>query len=207
MTQSPNPKQNMWDQRFSETGYAYGKKPNEFLASVAGRLQRGKALCLGAGEGRNAVWLATQGFDVEAVDLSSVGLEKARHLAAEMGTTIQTTKADLTELEIPPLSYDLVTEIWCHLPLASRKRLHEKIVLGLRPGGALVLEAYTPAQLQFGTGGPKNPELLFGLRELRQELAGLQFAHGAELERRILEGRCHTGPSAVVQVLALKVAE
>lgn len=193
-----------WDARYSEPGFAYGIDPNAFLAGVVERLPRGRALCLGEGEGRNGVFLAEKGFEVEAVDLSTVGLEKAQGLAAERGVELKTTVADLSSYAIDEGAWDVIVSIFCHLPPDARRRLHRQIAGGLKEGGALVLEAYTPAQLGRGTGGPPVAEMMVSLAELREDLADLDLARAAELERDVFEGRYHKGTSAVVQVLGFK---
>jgi 2-polyprenyl-3-methyl-5-hydroxy-6-metoxy-1,4-benzoquinol methylase len=194
----------MWDERYSGEDYAYGTEPNDFLVSVAGELPRGRALCLAEGEGRNAVWLARQGLDVTAVDSSPVGLDKATRLAEKRGVTIQTVHADLAEYEIGSAEWDVIVSIFCHLPPPLRRAVHAGVVAGLKPGGMFVLEAYTPAQLEFRTGGPHTVELMMTLDALREELIGLEFVHARELERVIREGKYHGGTGAVVQLLGTK---
>jgi len=194
----------VWNERYAGEEYIYGTQPNDFLASVVDRLPMGRVLCLAEGEGRNAVFLAEQGFEVVAVDSASVGLEKARHLAGRRGVHIETVVADLADYEIVPEAWDAVVAIFCHLPPPLRREVHARAVAGLRPGGAFVLEAYTPAQLQHGTGGPPVVELMMTLAALRDELAGLRLEHAIETERDIQEGRFHAGLGAVVQVLAYK---
>jgi SAM-dependent methyltransferase len=194
----------MWDQRYNTSDYVYGTEPNDFLASAIEELPKGQALCIAEGEGRNAVFLAEHGHQVLAVDSSAIGLEKAARLAAERGVRIATEVTDLAHFDVEADSWDTVISIFAHVPPAIRKPLHKKIVGGLRSGGVLVLEAYTPAQVGLGTGGPPVPELTMTLAELRQELHGLHFIHAVEQEREVIEGSLHTGRGAVVQVLAVK---
>ncbi|MBT8130450.1 MAG: class I SAM-dependent methyltransferase [Gammaproteobacteria bacterium] len=194
----------MWDKRYDTKDYVYGKDPNDFLASVADGIPAGKTLCIAEGEGRNAVFLAEHGHDVVAVDASAVGLAKARELADERGVQIQTVIADLAHLDIAPDSWDAVVSIFAHVPSETRESLHRKIVRGLRSGGMLVLEAYTPEQISLGTGGPPVVELTMTLEALQRELDGLVFRHAVELQRDVIEGRLHTGTGAVVQLLAVK---
>lgn len=194
----------MWDARYDRPEYVYGKEPNTFLVSVINRIPPGRVLCLAEGEGRNAVYLAHQGRRVLAVDSSPVGLNKAQLLAEENGVSIETLVSDLDRLDIVPGLWDAIISIFCHVPSALRRELHRKIVVGLRPGGLLVLEAYTPAQLKLKTGGPPNEDMLMTLADLRQELRGLMFEHAVELERDVIEGSLHTGRGAVVQVVARK---
>ena len=193
-----------WNDRYREPGFAYGTEPNDFLAAEAARLSPGRTLCVAEGEGRNAVHLARLGHEVIAVDASSVAMEKAARLAADNGVSITTITADLADHVIEPQGFDNVVSIFCHLPPVPRRRLHADIVRGLKPGGHLLLEAYTPAQIALGTGGPPDPALTMTLAQLREELAGLDFLIGRELEREVVEGRYHTGRGAVVQVLARK---
>ncbi|MBK8481558.1 MAG: class I SAM-dependent methyltransferase [Proteobacteria bacterium] len=194
----------MWDQRYSVPEYVYGTAPNDFLVAVAPRLPQGPMLCLAEGEGRNAVYLAGLGHEVDAVDASAVGLEKARRLAESRGVKLRTTVRDLGQLEIAEGYWAGIILIFCHLPAALRRPVHRACVAGLRPGGALVLEAYRPEQLALGTGGPPLRELLYTLAELREDFTGLDFVHAEELVRPLLEGSFHTGEGAVVQLLALK---
>ena len=194
----------MWDERYSSEDYVYGTKPNEFLASVADRIPKGRVLCMAEGEGRNGVFLAEQGYQVTAVDSSRVGMEKARRLARQRKVEIETIVSDLAHFEITENSWDGIVSIFCHVPPAIRKPLHRKVVAGLKSGGVLVLEAYRPKQLEYGTGGPPVAELTMTLEGLKQELDGLEFRHGAEIDRDVTEGLYHTGVGAVVQVIAVK---
>jgi SAM-dependent methyltransferase len=194
----------MWNERFSEPGFAYGTEPNDFLVSVADRIPAGRVLCLAEGEGRNAVYLAALGYEVTAVDTSTVGLAKAEALAQDLGITIETVTADLTDYEIEPTTWQAIVSIFCHLPPVTRASLHERCLRGLAPGGVFVLEGFTPSQLELGTGGPKSRELLMELEVLRQELPGLRLEIARETEREVVEGRYHRGRAAVVQVFAVK---
>jgi SAM-dependent methyltransferase len=193
-----------WDERFAEPGYAYGTEPNDFLREVAGRIPGGQVLCLGEGEGRNAVFLAGRGFAVTALDSSRVGLAKAEALARARGVRIATVVADVQDYTIEPAAWSGIVSLWLHLPAAVRVPLHRACVAGLAPGGAFVLEAYTPRQLELGTGGPRDGARTVTLAALREELAGLELEIGHERERELHEGRYHEGRSAVVQVLGRK---
>jgi 2-polyprenyl-3-methyl-5-hydroxy-6-metoxy-1,4-benzoquinol methylase len=194
----------MWDQRYNTADYVYGTRPNDFLADVAGRIPQGRVLCIAEGEGRNAVYLAQLGHEVVAVDASAVGMRKAQKLAQDRGVAIETVVADLADYEIGQNSFDAIVSIFAHVPPAIRGPLHRRIVSGLKPGGMLILEAYTPDQIAYGTGGPPVAELTMTLRALEDELRGLEFTHAAELCRDVVEGSLHTGTGAVVQVVAIK---
>lgn len=195
----------MWDLRYAQEGYAYGTNPNEFLFSLASKLPDGPILSLGEGEGRNASYLASLGFKVTAVDSSMVGLQKAKRLAELGGTTIETIHADLADFEIGKACWSSIISIFCHLPKSLRKKVLSSAIDGLVDGGVLLLEAYTPRQLAFGTGGPKTEDLLVSPDELREELKALHFKHFQSIEREIHEGELHNGMSSVVQVFARKL--
>lgn len=196
----------MWDQRYSEAGFVYGTEPNDFLAATAERYlpAKGEILSLGEGEGRNAVFLARLGFRVTGVNGSAVGLEKARALAEKHGVRIETVVADLGTFDLGIERWDGIVSIWCHTPSELRARLHRSVVAALRPGGVLLLESYTPAQLAYKTGGPPTADMLLTLAAAREELAGLDFLDAAEKLREVHEGRHHHGMSAVLQVVARK---
>lgn len=197
----------MWDQRYSAPEYVYGTAPNDFLVAMVDRLPAaGRVLCLGEGEGRNAVWLARQGFRVTGVDASAVGLAKVRRLAEQCGVEVATVPADLTDFDLGEACWDAVVSIFCHLPADLRRQVHGRVARALRPCGVFLLEAYTARQLQYGTGGPPGVEMMMDLATLGAELSGLVIEHGAEVDRELSEGRCHAGLGAVVQVLARKAA-
>ena len=192
-----------WDERYAESGFAYGTAPNDFLAQNVERLPAGgNVLSLAEGEGRNAVLLAQRGYRVTAVDGSAVGLEKARQLAARSGVEIETIVADLAVFELGENRWDGIVSIWCHVPSTVRARLYPAIVTALRPGGVLLLESYTPKQLEYKTGGPPSADLLPTRAELERALRGLDFLSCEEKTREVHEGRYHNGMSAVVQLIA-----
>jgi len=196
-----------WNQRYADREFFYGTEPNDFLKVQLPKLPRsGKVLFLAEGEGRNAVWFAGEAPEtqVTGVDGSPTGLEKALQLATERGVRIETQVADLTQFDIGVEQWDAIISIWAHLPAPARADLHQRCVRGLKKGGVFLLEAYTPKQLTYKTGGPPVVELLMTASALRTELAGLSFAILHELDREIHEGRGHDGLSAVVQVLGRK---
>ena len=193
-----------WDERYSEPGFAYGTVPNQFLTSVTGSIPKGRVLSLAEGEGRNAVYLASQGYQVTGVDGSEVGLSKAKDLATERGVAITTIHADLSRFEIEAEQWDGIVACFCHVPSEIRVPLHRAVVRGLKPGGVFVLEAFSKEQLAYGTGGPPILDMLMSLDDLKRELAGLEFVHAVRIERTLQEGSGHTGLASVVQVMGIK---
>ena len=196
----------MWDERYSAKEYAYGTEPNTFLSANVQHLPKGRVLSLAEGEGRNAVFLAQQGYDVTGVDGSAVGLAKAKALADARGVTARWVHADLAAYELGVNVWEGIVSIFCPLPPAIRQALYRKVQAALKPGGVFLLEAYTPAQIRHGTGGGKSVELMQTAATLRAELPGLDFVHLVELERDVVEGVFHTGLGAVVQAIAVRRA-
>lgn len=194
-----------WNERYAIDGLVYGEAPNDFLVCVADRLPRsGKAIDIGAGEGRNAIYLASRGLDVMAMDQSEVGMRKAMERANGLGLSLRTSVADLQEFDAGAASLDVVTSFIVHLPLPLRALVHGRVREWLRPGGVFVLEAYAPEQLSRNTGGPKDAARLASLETLVGELKGLTIEHQAALVRNVSEGQFHSGEAAVVQVVARK---
>ena len=195
----------MWDERYQEQALTYGDKPNDFLVEQVGSLSPGNCLCIAEGQGRNAVWLASQGFEVTAVDQSSVGMARAGELAKERGVELTTQVADLADFDFGGARWDNVVSIFGHLPSDLRRDVHRRIVEALRPGGVFLIEAYTPAQLgTSGTGGPSDADMLLTADTLRSELAGLDTVLAREITREVNEGEFHKGEGAVVQFIARK---
>jgi hypothetical protein len=193
-----------WEERYGSTdAYVFGTEPNDFLRdNVTSLPTAGRVLCLAEGEGRNATFLATQGFTVSSIDLSEAGVAKTLRLAAERHVTVDAVVGDLATAELGTQQWDAIVSIFAHLPPAVRHDLHRRVVEALAPSGIFLLEAYTPDQIGRGTGGPQVPELTMTLDGLRAELAGLDLVHAQELERSVIEGPGHSGLGSVVQVIA-----
>ncbi len=195
----------MWDERYEQEELVYGAAPNDFLVEQVGFLRRGKCLCLAEGQGRNAVWLAAQGFAVTAVDQSPVGMTRAGEHAAREGVELATEVADLAQYDLGTESWDNIVSIFGHLPSGLRRDVHRRVIEALRPGGTFLLEAYTPDQLETdGTGGPSDADMLLTIAKLTEELGGLEILMAREIVRQVNEGEFHKGEGAVVQFVARK---
>lgn len=194
---------NPWDDRYDKDEFHYGTEPNDFVCAHALRLEPGgEVLCLGSGEGRNAVFLAGRGLRVTGVDGSRVGLQKGRRLAERSGVSVTWEQADLAGYDLGQARWDGIVSIFCHVQPEIRADLHRRIVRALKPGGVLLLEGYRPEQIGRGTGGPPRVEMMVDAGMLRRELVGLEFERLEDLEREIHEGGGHVGMGAVVQAIA-----
>lgn len=193
----------MWNERYASDEFVYGTEPNSFLAEHAQRLT-GPVLSLAEGEGRNAVYLASLGLDVLGVDGSEVGLAKARRLAATRGVSIRTEVADLADYSPPENVYGAVVSIFAHLPAEIRQRLYPRVERALKPGGILLMEFYSKAQIARSTGGPKDLDMLMSRAALEKEFPHCDPILSREIDREVVEGKFHTGLASVVQFIARK---
>jgi SAM-dependent methyltransferase len=189
----------MWDERFSRPEPVYGEQPNSYLRAQAQRLTPGASVLVpGDGYGRNGLWLARQGFRVHTVDLSPIGVKRARNSARDAGLSLTIEQADLSTWAWPQNQFDAVFSIFVHLFPNVRPAIHANMLRALVPGGLCVLEAFIPAQLKFSSGGPKQLELLYSAEVLRQDFADAQILTLEEATVSLDEGRMHSGPGAVV---------
>ena len=194
-----------WNSRYAEPGYAYGTEPNAFLVSQKKYLKPGgKALAVADGEGRNGVWLAQQGLDVLSVDISEIGLCKTHELAADRGVAIRTEKADLITWQWPVQKFDIVVAIYAHFPPEVRARLHRRMFEALKPGGVLILEAFTPEQLKYKTGGPSDVERLYTRALLEQAFGDFSSLEIEEHDSVVSEGSRHVGMAALIDLVGRK---
>jgi 2-polyprenyl-3-methyl-5-hydroxy-6-metoxy-1,4-benzoquinol methylase len=194
-----------WQQRYQEKPFFYGKQPNAFLVSQGHRLRPGMtALALADGEGRNGVWLAQQGLRVTSVDYAEAALEHAQAWAEEQGVALDTECSDLSEWCWPKGEVDVVVAIFAHFPPAIRADLHRKMLEALRPGGVLILEAFSPRQLGRTSGGPKDLAMLYDVEMLRRDFQGGRIELLEEVETVLDEGPGHQGPAVVVRAIVTK---
>ncbi|MCD6040706.1 MAG: putative methyltransferase [Burkholderiales bacterium] len=195
-----------WNERFGAEEYIFGTAPNAFLASKAPLLRPGgRALCVADGEGRNSVWLAQQRLQVSAFDFSAVAVEKARRLARDRGVEVRYELASVYDWRWPEGAFDVVAAIFVQFAdPAMRGFMFERMSAALKPGGLLLLEGYTPGQLKYATGGPKNVEQLYTESMLRQAFAALEILELKAYEAELDEGSRHMGMSAVIDLVARK---
>jgi SAM-dependent methyltransferase len=197
-----------WNLRFQAPGFLFGTQPNTWLRDHASHWQTGqRVLCVADGEGRNSVWLAQQGLQVDAFDISGVGVAKARVLAREAGVAVNFHVSDCDAYPWPEAAYDGVAAIFVQFAdPALRARLFANIVRCLRPGGSLVLQGYTPRQLEYKTGGPSIASHLYTGTMLREAFGSLEILELQEYEAELSEGTGHSGRSALAGLIARRPA-
>jgi SAM-dependent methyltransferase len=195
-----------WEGRYGVAEYIFGKEPNYFLASCKPLLPvSGKALAVADGEARNGVWLAEQGLDVLSIDFSPSAQQKAEALAKERGVTIAFERTDVHSWRYPDATFDVVVEIFTQFSApAERSRKWAGMRKTLKPGGLLILQGYTPKQLQYRTGGPSQIENLDTRAMLEEAFRGFRDVTIVEEEVDIHEGTSHGGMSAVINFTGWK---
>lgn len=195
-----------WNERYSREDFLFGEAPNAFLAANTAWLAPGqRALSIADGEGRNSVWLARQGLDVDAFDISTVAVDKARRFAARHGVPVRHAVADIVQFEWPTACYDLIAAIFIQFAAPDERAcIFRGIVRALRPGGVLLLQGYRPEQLAYRTGGPPLAENLYSEPLLREVFAELDIRHLASHDDVVREGAGHNGMSALIDLVAVK---
>ncbi|MBN8443112.1 MAG: class I SAM-dependent methyltransferase [Thauera sp.] len=202
----------IWSKRYSDAGEAYlfGTEPNRFLARREHLLHEGRtAVSIADGEGRNSVWLAELGLEVTAIEISAVAIEKARHLAAARKVAVNFIQADMLAPGWPPAemhdAFDWVVGIFIQFVGPEwRERQFDAMKQLTRPGGRILLQGYTPRQLDHRTGGPSAVENLYTDETLRSAFADWEIEELVEYEDSIAEGTGHVGRSALIGMVARK---
>ena len=197
-----------WNHRFAGETYLFGTEPNSYLRRQAFRWERGdRVLCVADGEGRNSVWLARQGLQIDAFDIAEIGVRKAERLARQAKVAVNFSVADGDCLTWPANLYDGIAAIFVQFAdPAMRTRLFDNMTHALKPGGLLVLQGYTPKQLDYKTGGPPFIDNLYTPALLRDAFATLEILELTEYEDELTEGTQHHGKSALIGLVARKKA-
>jgi len=206
----PDPWTTRWNERYSREDYAYGEDPNLFLKEQLEKLPSGKILFPAEGEGRNAVYAATLGWEVHAFDISHEGQKKAMRLAEKKGVTIDYRVGELQTLGFQNGSFDALALIYAHFPPAIRSGLHRSLSELVRPGGVIILEGFSKKHLEYlakdeKVGGPKDIESLFSIEEIREEFSGFEPIELIETEISLHEGEFHVGLGSVVRFVGKKL--
>ena len=195
--------QEFWNSKFSRDGFLYGIKPNTFIASKIKMFPReGKVLCIGEGEGRNAIFLAKRGLTVTAIDASDIGLSKLHFRSIEEDVKIETICADLNEWEVKE-TYDVIVASYLHMYKNEREDLFEKIEESLNPNGYFIGEFFSTKQLNYTSGGPKDEDLLYTVDDFKKHFALCE----KEIKEQVTildEGKGHQGEACVIRVIVQK---
>ena len=200
-----------WNERFSADGYAYGTRPSRLLRAWASDLKQSgysTALVPACGEGRDAVYLATLGLQVTAVDISSEGLRKTRQLADQFGVEVDTVEADLFAWPWPAEGFDVVASMFVHMPSTVRPKFHGLYVKTLKPGGLVLIEGFTKEQIsyqeKYKSGGPNNIDMLYAAADIQSDFTDLEELSLMDGIEMLEEGPFHTGPAALMRAVFRK---
>lgn len=202
---------NLWDQRYSEPGYAYGSEPNEYLKARLAGLEPGRILFPAEGEGRNAVYAALQGWQVTAFDQSPNGRIKAMELAAERGVNIEYLLGEFSDMHFVPGTFDAIALIYAHFPAEVKDAYHRKMETWLKPGGFIIFEAFSREHIPYreknpAVGGPSEEGLLYTTDDIRAYFTGYRILELAALPVELHEGKYHNGTGHVVRGFIQKPA-
>lgn len=203
-------KTDFWDSRYSSEEYIYGNKPNEFLREQLSKLTPGSILFAAEGEGRNAVYAASESWEVSAFDLSSKGKEKAEQLAKEREVSIDYKVCELENIDYILESFDVLALIYAHFDIKVRRNYHRKLASLIKSGGYLVMEAFSINHVEYQkqspkVGGPSNIDYLYELEEIKAEFSDFNFIILEEVETQLSEGEHHLGLAKVIRILAKKI--
>ncbi|MFY1670413.1 class I SAM-dependent methyltransferase [Plantactinospora sp. WMMB334] len=174
-----------WDDRYASTELLWSAVPNRFVEAELADLPPGRAVDLAAGEGRNAIWLAGQGWEVTAVDFSAVAVEKGRRLAEAVGVALDWVVADLLEYEPEPGGFDLVLVAYLHLPAGELDTVLDRAARALVPGGVLLVVGHDAENLRHGVGGPQDPAVLHTPEGIAARLPGLRVERAERVRRPV----------------------
>lgn len=194
----------LWNERFAKESYTYGKNPNLFFKQEIDKLKPGKLLLLGEGEGRNGVYAAKLGWDVDAVDWSEKGKEKAEKLANQFEVKINYIINDLSVHNPKANYYDAVGLIFLHMNPELREDIHRKVINSLKSGGVVILESYEKEQINNSSGGPKDLDLLYSLEEIFTDFSDLNIISFSKETIELNESPHHQGRAEVIRYVGLK---
>lgn len=193
-----------WNERFSNEEFVYGKEPNSFFKEEVDKLEPGRLLLIGEGEGRNAVYAASNGWDVYAFDWSEVGKRKAEKFAEERNVSINYKVQELQNFTPEENYYDAAAIIFVHLEEDLREKVHQKILNALKPGGVIIVEVYEKEQIKYNSGGPKSLDLLYSLEELFADFQDMNFQSFSKEIIELNESEKHQGRAAVIRLIVKK---
>src|SRR6056297_2053258 len=190
---------NQWDERYNRSEYIYGTEPNLFLKDFIEKNKPGRLLLPGDGEGRNSVYAAKSGWQVTAFDSRKVAKTKALKLARQMNVSIQYDVCSVMNFDTEH-KFDLISLIYLHLEPNIRKSFHKKLVEHLNEEGHILLEVFSKEQIYHSTGGPKNPDMLYSIDELKDDFDGMNIKFLEKTTTYLSEGTHHNGQANVIRL-------
>ena len=193
-----------WNERYADSTYVYGTEPNAYFRLKIDSVSKGKLLLPAEGEGRNAVYAVSLGWQVDAFDYSESAKQKAEALAAKAGLTLHYRVSAAEDMDLEPDSYDMVGLFYFHLSPELRNNIHKACIKALKPGGTILLEAFTPEQLRYNSGGPKNETWLYTAEILQSDFAELNITELTKITIHLEEGEGHKGEASVIRLTAVK---
>jgi len=204
-----NDYKNMWDNRYKENQFVYGKEPNLFFKEWLQKFEPGYLLMPADGEGRNGVFAAQLGWEVTSFDLSEEGKLKALELAKEKNVTIDYIVGDLEQLHFEAASFDGIGLVYAHFSAEKKTILHKKLDNYLKPGGIIIFEAFSKAHLLYNeldpkVGGPKDIDMLFSIAEITADFENYHILLLEEKEILLEEGKYHIGKGSVIRFVGRK---
>lgn len=191
-----------WDERYASRDFVYGTAPNAFLATQLRALPAGKILLPAEGEGRNAVFCATQGWEVTAFDQSESGRKKAMQLATTQNVQFDYRISSIEDFT-PPATFDVIALVYAHFPPAVREHFHRRLQSWLKPGGRVILEGFHKDQLRLSSGGPKSEAMLFSPDQLAKDFDQLTLLQNEVQRIELDEGEHHRGEAVVVRLVGV----
>ncbi len=198
-----------WNERYSNEAYAYGLEPNDFLKQELEKINPTKILFPAEGEGRNALFAASLGWEVSAFDIAHEGKNKAMKLAQERGLNIDYQVGNLSELNYSATQFDAIALVYAHFPAAIKSELHKGLSNLLKPGGIIIFEAFSKSHLDYiakneKVGGPKELDMLFSIEEIQNDFNNYEVILLEEKEIELQEGLFHNGTGSVIRFVARK---
>ncbi|HBF88121.1 MAG TPA: SAM-dependent methyltransferase [Bacteroidales bacterium] len=193
-----------WDSRYSTNEYIYSKNPNQYFKEKIDSLSVGNILLIAEGEGRNAVYAAKKGWHATALDNSKVAREKALKLAKENMVEIEYISKSYKHFEFIENSYDAIAIINFHIPSNERKRMHEKMCNALRFGGHLIIHSCNKRQINYGSGGPKDVDILYDVKDILEDFSELKTIEAYEKIIELDEGNLHKGKAEIIRYFGVK---
>jgi len=192
-----------WNERYANEAFVYGDDPNMFFKEQLDKLKTGSILLPAEGEGRNAVYAASLGWDVFAFDISEKGKDKAFQLAEQHKVSIDYQVVDVLDFKTSQ-KFDVIGLSYAHFPATIREAAHQHLLKFLKTNGIVIFEAFAKAQLGKSSGGPKNEAMLFSIDEIKYEYSSLKFQILKEETVELSEGKHHKGKAEVIRFVGVK---